>query len=400
MERVPTRTFLKPNRPPKSRVPAPNRRDTQELSLDKPEKSACGKPLSITKAPGCLGDPGIIAEVAHKLEYKVLAGLVTVIPVLTALLVIPAAPAVRLGQLQIDVTGGAVVERQQHTAAIWANRPNVMVNVANEAPGFFQGKLKWINVPARAYLVSGRGVAEAVSPTAGRLVASISLAGGARSRWRLEPNISRDYRFAVLPSARATSGRIIRQTRSIRPQFAINLGGSSLGMAAKAAEALEFPSYLMPGSRDSASLVAQRIGEPFSAFSVGSDRFLLLDNRRGGVGKAQFDWIGKRVQGFRLDGARRVFVFFHRERLREGKRLGRLLRTVRTAAIFIGEPHRSKVRSPLGLKTYWLGQEDGMLVDSKDSGLSVYAIGRSSHDIGSRARKAGVGGQVKRRHRL
>jgi len=310
--------------------------------------------------------------------------LATVLRLLALFLILPVAtPVVRSGQLQIEVSGGSVVERAQSGVGIWANSPNVRVSVANDSQSFYNGTVRWRNVPAGSYLVTGRGVAEAATNTAGMLVASLTLAGGGRGQWRLEPNLPRDYRFAVAPSVKPGLS-LLPDAANQRPHFAVKIGGTGAVPAMDLAEDLAFPTYLLPGLRDRPDTIRQRLGTPYGAFAVGPDRFLLLDNRDHRLGTQQLDWAGKRLQDFRLDGARRVFVFMHRPPVdprrkvrngladrQEARRLARLLKTVRTAAIFAGQVNRSYMRTWYGIKTYMLTDKDVMVVESKGADLSV-----------------------------
>ncbi|MBM3274753.1 MAG: hypothetical protein FJZ00_06350 [Candidatus Sericytochromatia bacterium] len=302
-----------------------------------------------------------------------------------AVLGAPAAEAAtgRAGQLRIAVSGGGIVEQTASAVGIWANSPNVEISVVNESPGFYNGTLKWRNVPAGSYLISGRGVAEAATNTAGSLVASLSLAGGGRSRWRLEPNLSKDYRFAVSGTVKSGLGAL-PESAAQRPHFAVQLGGMGVVPAMSLAETLDFPSYLLPGVNDSSPAIRQRLGASYQAFGVGADRFLLLDNRNYSLGTKQLEWVGKRLQDFRLEGARQVFVFMHRPPVdprrnvrnglankAEARRLARLLKTVRTAAIFSGQVNRSYTRNWHGFKTYMLAGRDVMVVETRGGELSV-----------------------------
>lgn len=318
------------------------------------------------------------------LEYKAFAWMATVISLLAALaLVTPAAPIVRHGQLQITVSGGAVTERSGNSVSIWANSPSVRATVVNTSQGFYNGNLRWLNVPAGSYLVSGRGVAEAATSAGGSLVSPLSLAGGGRSDFRLESAIPKDYRFAVASNIKSGL-RQMQASPGNKPQFSVVLGGAGVIPAMEMARSLEFPAYLLPGVFDGEAVVRQRLGSAYSAFGVGADRFLLLDNRKHSLGKEQLDWVGKRVQDFRLDGARRVFVFMHRppvdprRRVKNGLfnreeawRLARLLKTVPTAAIFAGQINRSYTKSWYGFKTYMLTERDVMVVESKGGDLSI-----------------------------
>lgn len=308
----------------------------------------------------------------------------TVISLLAAAaLVPPAAPVVRHGPLQIAVSGGAVVERTAGMVTIRANSPAVRATVANASQGFYNGKLRWLNVPAGSYLVSGRGVAEAASSNGGSLNAPLSLAGGGRISWRLESNFPADYRFAVASTVKSGL-RHLPKSPGHKPHFAILLGGSGSLPTMELAESLDFPTYLLPGINDSPAIVRRHLGEAYAAFGVGPDRFLLLDNRKYSLGNDQLEWAGKRLQDFRLDGARRVFVFMHRPPVdprrhvpnglanrAEARRLARLLKTVPTVAIFAGHINRSYTRSWYGFKTYMLTDRDVMVVESGSGGLSV-----------------------------
>ncbi len=318
------------------------------------------------------------------LEYKAFAAMATVISLLAALaLALPTPPIVRHGQLQLAVTGGTVYERSGGSIAIWANSPEVRISVVNTAQGFYNGNLRWLNVPAGSYLVSGRGVAEAAASSGGILVSPLSLAGGGRSAWKLESGIPKDYRFAVASSIKGGLKQLPR-TAGDKPHFSLTLGGTGVNSAMDLAASLDFPAYLLPGLFDGKGLVRQRLGTPYSAFAVGGDRFLLLDNRANVLGKEQLDWVGKRLQEYRLDGARRVFVFMHRppvdprRNVRNGlsnkvesRRLARLLKTVPTAAIFAGQINRSYTKTWYGIKTYMLTDRDVMVVESKANDLSI-----------------------------
>jgi len=305
----------------------------------------------------------------------------TVVPLFATLLAAATAAAAHLGQLRINVTGGTLVEGSTGTVGIWANSPDVRISVVNESQGFYNGQLRWLNVPQGSYLVSGRGVAEGASSSGGSLVASLSLAGGGRSQWRLEPNISKDFRFAVATTK--TGLTRLPRTSSQRPNFAIQLGGTGI-IPSMEMGGLDFPSYMLPGLHDTPAIVRKRLVMPYSAFGVGPDRFLLLDNRNYSLGKEQLEWAGKRLQDFRLDGARRVFVFMHRPPIdprrnvrnglsnkTEARRLGRLLKNLRAAAIFSGQVNRSYLRNWYGIRSYMLTDRDVIVVDSKTGELSV-----------------------------
>jgi hypothetical protein len=300
-------------------------------------------------------------------------------------LAVPAVvPVVRSGQLQIQVTGGTVIDRAPGSVGIWANSPNVRVSVVNTSQGFYNGTLKWRNVPAGSYLVTGRGVAEAATSTAGSLTAPLTLAGGGRSQWRLEPGLSKDYRFAIAPAIKPGFS-LLPKASGQRPHFAVHIGGEpGVVPAMDQAEGLDFPTYLQPGMHDRAETIRLKVGTAYGAFAVGPDRFLLLDNRQYRLGKTQLEWAGKRLQDFRLEGARRVFVFMHRPPVdprrkvrnglsdrQEARRLARLLKTVRTAAIFAGQVNRSYTRGWYGIKTYMLAGRDVMVVEAKGADLSV-----------------------------
>ena len=278
--------------------------------------------------------------------------------------------------------GGGLIDDSQEAVGVWSNSPQMRVTLTNTAQGFHQGQVRWHNVPAGAYLISGRGVAEGATNTAGTLAASLSLPGGGSATWKLESNLGSDYRFAV--GATAESGfRHLPKAAAQRPIFGVELGGSGVIPAMDLFSVLNFPVYLMPGLHDNAPLVRKRLGSAYSAFAVGPDRFLMLDNRAHTLGKEQMDWVGKRLQDFRLDGARRVFVFMARpptdprrhfrdglENRREARRLARLLKSVRTATIFASHAGRTYTRTWYGFKEYLLSGRDVMVVESKGNDLS------------------------------
>lgn len=284
------------------------------------------------------------------------------------------------GSLTLTVSGAVLSEDSGNTFDVWANSPEAQVTVTNKAAGFYHGKLRWHNVPAGSYLESGRRVAEAATATGRTLTASLTLAGGGRANFRLQPNFRKVVHFAIVASA----GQAEAARRSgLAPQFAIELGGLGLA-AASDVSGLGFPVYLMPGLHDHASLVRKRIGGGYGYFAIGTDRVLLLDDREHRLGERQLDWLGHELAAFRDEGVQQVLVCFqiapfdprlhHRDGLDdrvESRRIAHLFRTAHIAALVAPTGDRDYVRTWYGFKEFCLSNREAAIVDAESGNFSI-----------------------------
>lgn len=281
------------------------------------------------------------------------------------------------------VHGGAQRPGTGNELGIWANSPQTAVSIHNPTGGFLRTNLHWYNVPAGSYLATPQGVADAATHTGGGLVVRSLLAGNGSSNWQLEPNIKGDYGFAV------TGGDVKGLNLAKKAgafNFAMHLGNSGLKMPEllESLESLPFPTYVLPGNRDSHAEFISRTGEISRDFAIERDRFLLIDNANARLSKAQRAWIASRLQRYRREGARRIFAFLHRPLVdpRRGKNsamhnryevraLQKLFQEGKVTAVFASHLPIANQSMRHGVNYYIVGSGHALLVQAKGEGLSL-----------------------------
>jgi hypothetical protein len=204
------------------------------------------------------------------------------------------------------------------------------------------------------------------------------------------------FTFAVLGDNRgddsgaqpAAFGQILRAVNEAGPAFVVNTGDMIYGHTADEAVArehwrlyravttsLQAPLFHLAGNHDiwnemSARLYRELCGPAYLAFDYGPAKFILLDGETipSRLGKAQFDWLEKQLQGV---GRRAVFVFLHRPLFpvdgalgssmdafpKDRDRLHRLLVRHRhqIKGVFLGHEHLYHFRQREGVPYYITG---------------------------------------------
>lgn len=196
--------------------------------------------------------------------------------------------------------------------AIWANSPEASLWIDNTSGSFYHAKVHWRNVLAGAYVETAQGVADAATAAGGTLNAEVTVPPGSQASWRLRPNLEGDYQFAVVGGRLGALEGLARKWRGgHRLRFAIQLGdtGWRMGSLQGALGRLHFPTYLLPGTRDSLAAFEREIGEPDEAFWVARDRFVFVNDRAHYLGSGRLGWLHYELREAKSMRARRIFVF-------------------------------------------------------------------------------------------
>lgn len=226
-------------------------------------------------------------------------------PALTLVIALIAAAPAAARNIGVEVKGGSVV-RNNGLITVWANSPQATLTLSNSGASFYQAKIQWLNVPTGAFLTTPQGVSDGASRD-GTLSTSITVPGGSQGIWQLDPNLKGSFRFVV------TGGGLGGLDKGDNPNFAIHLGNSG-HTAAQLAETLKgkrFPTYTLRGTRDEAKSYQAKLGKAPTAFTVGGNGFIFLDNSSGRLGATQHRWLKERFAQLREANVNRNFVFLH-----------------------------------------------------------------------------------------
>lgn len=287
---------------------------------------------------------------------------------------------------QVSVSNGAVRTLGEHEVSIWANSPQTALSLRNPSAGFLSTAVRWINVPVGSYLVTPQGVAEAATRDGNSMLARVTLSGGSTARWRLDPNLKGDYTFAVsggdLPA-------LAMAQRVPGVNFAMHLGNArtSLAETMQTLQRLPFPTYVVPGNRDRYRDYVAKTGPVRRDFAIGRDRFVVLDNADAHVGKAQRDWLAGRLNAYRAEGARRVFVFMHwplvdprrgkhvqMESVKEIRALEKVFRAGGVSAVFSSHVPIASHTKRQGVDYHVVGPGHALVVNVQQNSLSIRTL--------------------------
>lgn len=297
------------------------------------------------------------------------------------------APALAAPLPQVTVSSGALRAVGEHEVVVWANSPQTSVALRNPSGGFLSTAVRWVNVPVGSYLVTPEGVAEASTRDGNTMQARVTLSGGNTARWRLEPNLKGAYSFAV--SGGDVPAIAMAQRVSGGVNFAMHLGNARtpLGETLQALQKLPFPTYLVPGNRDRYADYVARTGAVRRDFAIGRDRFVVLDNADAHVRRAQREWLAGRLRAFRVEGARRVFVFMHwplidprrgkhvqMESAQEIRALQRVFKAGGVSAVFASHIPIANQSKRLGVDYHVVGPGHALVVRVQDDTLSVRTL--------------------------
>lgn len=226
-------------------------------------------------------------------------------PLLALVLGLALASPAAARNIGVEVKGGSAV-RHNGMITVWANSPQAILTLDNPDASFFQTKIQWLNVPTGAFLTTPQGVSDGASRD-GTLSTSITVPGGSKGVWTLEPNLKGNFRFVV------TGGGLGGLEKAEAPNFAIHLGnsGRKLESLAEALRSRSFPTYTLRGTRDERKAYQAKLGKAPSAFTVDGTGFIFLDNSTGRLGKDQQKWLVERFRQFRESNVSRSFVFLH-----------------------------------------------------------------------------------------
>lgn len=245
---------------------------------------------------------------------------------IAALIPLVALPASAAG-LRVSMVGGAWRMLNYDKLAVWANSAEASVTVDNSSRGFLNLGLSWDNVMAGTVVTTPEGVVAGSSRDGAPVVSTVTISPADRQEWRLHPQLSGAYRFAVVGGTRGpkagqgTYGAISRDMAQKGVNFAIHLGDAALNGNKRQLEefreqlaSFKYPTYVLPGHQDFASGGRKHWQALFGVmpvtFRIGVDRFVMLDNVSGKLDKHEEDWLQGTLG--RDEGARRTFVFLHR----------------------------------------------------------------------------------------
>lgn len=306
---------------------------------------------------------------------------------LGALLVVASASAAAgATQPGVVVEQGAVRAIAPREIDVWANSPRASIALLHTGIGFYRTAVRWFNVPVGSYVASPEGVADAASRNGGTLIQNVLVSGHSTARWQLEPNLKGGYAFAV-SSGDPAGLSLVRRTGGVN--FAFHLGNAHTPLPETLASlaTFPFPTYVVPGNRDSHREYLARTGPVQRDFGIGRDRFVVLDNADGRVGRKQREWVQGRLQAFHAEGARRIYALLHwplvdprpahranMESRREVRALERVFKAGGVTAVFTGHIPIAAQTQLQGVNYYVVGPGHAVVVRSDGADLSIRTL--------------------------
>jgi hypothetical protein len=243
--------------------------------------------------------------------------------------VVAAAAMAEAGGVLAEFTSGAIESPTPDHLNLWCNSPQATLTLDNSVHTGFAGMTaSWHNLMTGAFVATPEGVVIGTSRDRSALKTTLSVQPREQQSWRLHPNVSGSYRFAVIgdthntQNGATTFGKLGKDMGGRGLQFAIHLGnaatrgnGSQLHLFREQLRSFPFPTYVIPGNEDLSDGGRKRwsklFGEVPVSFAIAQDRFLLIDNAFGIVEKPTLAWLEKTLHKANEEHARHIFVFLH-----------------------------------------------------------------------------------------